>query len=63
MTKGNLGLAIRQKLMKDGILSHEGEMYFLNSKALGMIVGATYQDLNLKRFNDQVRQYVSKIPA
>lgn len=63
MTKGKLGVAIRDRLLKDNILSIEGEMYFLDPKALGRIVGATYQDLNLKRFNDQVRRYVASIAA
>ena len=63
MTKGDVGLAVRERLIKDGILSLEGEMYFLDPNALGKIVGATYQDLNLRRFNDQVHKYVSSIAA
>ncbi len=47
--------------MRDGILSVEHDMYFLNPSALGAVVGATYQDLKLKRFNDQVRRYVATI--
>jgi hypothetical protein len=61
MTKGDLGVAIRHRLMQDGIILLEGSMYFLNSNNLGKTVGATYQDLNLKRFNDKVRSYVSTI--
>jgi hypothetical protein len=61
ITKGALGDAIRRRMMQDGIISVERNMYFLNPDALGRIVGATYQDLKLKRFNDRVRQYVSYI--
>jgi hypothetical protein len=61
MTKGRLGVAIRERMVKDGILSLEGNIYFLNSTALGQIVGATYQDVNMKRFNDKVRQYIQSI--
>lgn len=63
MTKGDFGLALRERMMKDGILSLEGDMYFLDPKALGTVVGATYQDLNLKRFNERVHQYISSIVA
>lgn len=61
ITKGAIGVAIRERLMRDGILSIEHDMYFLNPSVLGKVVGATYQDLKLKRFNDQVRQYVAAI--
>jgi hypothetical protein len=50
-------------MMQDGVISLERNMYFLNPDALGRIVGETYQDLKLKRFNDRVRQYVSYIAA
>jgi hypothetical protein len=63
MTKGQIGVAIRNKLLKDGILAIEGEMYYLSPNALGATVGATYQDLNFKRFNDRVREYVAAIIA
>lgn len=63
MTRGTLGQAIRERLVKDRILSLEGSMYFLDPKALGMIVGATYQDLKLKRFNERIHQYLSSILA
>ena len=61
MTKGALGVAVRQRLIADGVLTLEGKMYFLDSGALGRIVGAAYEDLKLKRFNEKVRQYVSSI--
>jgi hypothetical protein len=61
MTKGPIGVAVRKKLLSDKILSLEGDYYFLNPTALGRIVGATYQDVKLKRFNESVRNYVSTI--
>src|SRR5581483_9128822 len=59
MTKGTIGVAIREKLLSDHILSLEGEYYFLNPTALGQTVGGTYQDLKLKHFNEKVRKYVA----
>ena len=61
MTKGKLGVAIRERLMRDGILSIEGEMYFLDPDKLGSVVGTKYQDLKMKRFSDEARNYVSSI--
>jgi len=61
MTKGALGVAIREKLLEDRILSTDGPMYLLDPKALGRVVGATFQDLNVKRFSPQVREYVSQV--
>jgi hypothetical protein len=61
MTKGHIGVAVREKLLSDKILTLEGEYYFINATALGQIVGATYQDLKLKHFNQKVRNYVSAI--
>lgn len=61
MTKGALGDAIRERLLQDNILSQQGNLYLLDSSRLGEIVGATYIDLKLKRFNHKVREYVSSI--
>jgi hypothetical protein len=61
MTKGELGEALRHKLLADGVLTLEGNMYFLNPDALGRVVGATYQKLKLREYNEQVRAYVSGI--
>jgi hypothetical protein len=61
ITKGTLGVAIRERMMKDEILTLEGNMYFLDPVKLGKLVGATYQDLNLKKFNKQMRTYASSI--
>jgi len=61
ITKGALGEAIRERLLEDQILSLHGTIYFLDSTRLGEIVGATYHDLKLKRFNQQIRDYVATI--
>lgn len=61
ITKGNIGVAIRERMMQDGILTHEGKWYFLDPVLLGKVVGATYQQLKLKCFNDRVRSYASSI--
>jgi hypothetical protein len=58
MTKGGLGVALRERMVKDGILSLEGDMYFLDPSALGKLVGVTYQDLKLRRFGAKAREYV-----
>lgn len=63
MTKGDLGVALRKRLIADGVLSLEEEMYFLDPQALGTVVGASYQDLNQRRFNEKVRRYVATIIA
>ena len=61
MTKGTIGIAIRERLMRDGVLKLDGTMYILNSDLLGRVVGATYMDMSLKRFNAKVRDYVLSI--
>jgi hypothetical protein len=61
MTKGQLGVEVREKLIADKVLSLDGEIYYLDSSALGRVVGATYQDLKLRRFSEKARNYVTKI--
>lgn len=61
MTKGELGVKIRHRLIHDGILSLEGEWYFLDPEALGRIAGTYYQEIKLKTFSPLLRQYVSSI--
>ncbi len=59
MTKGRVGDLIRESLVADGVLTPKGEMYHLDPDRLGSVVGATYHDLNIKQFNDQVRRYLA----
>ncbi len=61
MTKGALGEAIREHMLRDQILSLRGNLYFLDPDRLGHIVGANYQDVKLKRFSQPVRDYVAAI--
>jgi hypothetical protein len=63
ITKGPVGVAIREKMMRDGILTREGGWYFLNPEALGRVAGASYHELKLKRFNDRIRSYALTISA
>ena len=61
ITKGALGEAIRGRMIRDGILSLEGNMYYLDSAMLGRVTGASYQDLKLRRINERFRAYASSI--
>ena len=61
MTKGALGVALRQRLLEDGVLSLEGAMYFLEPNALGDKVGISFQDLKLKHYSQQSRVYLQSV--
>ena len=57
----NGGDVIREQLLKDDILPLSGPMYILDPNALGSITGASYTDLRLMRFNEQVQKYIASI--
>lgn len=61
MTKGALGIALRQRLLGDKVLSLEGAMYFLEPNTLGDRVGVSFQDLKLKHYTPQSRVYLQSI--
>ena len=61
MTKGNLGLRLRQKLMEDKVLSIEGQMYILNPDTLGAVVGISFQDLKLKKYSTAANAYLAEL--
>ena len=61
MTKGPLGVALRQHLVADQVLSLEGSMYFLEPNVLGDEVGVSFQDLKLKRYSPQSRAYLQNV--
>lgn len=61
MTKGTLGVALRDRLVADGVLSLEGAMYFLEPKVLGDRVGVSFQDLKLKHYSPQSRIYLQNV--
>lgn len=61
MTKGSLGIALRERLLTDKVLSLEGPMYFLDPDALGVVVGIGFQDLKLKRYPPKSRDYLHAI--
>ena len=61
MTKGALGVALRQRLVADKVLSLEGAMYFLEPNVLGDKVGVSFQDLKLKHYSPQSRTYLQSV--
>lgn len=61
MTKGALGVALRQALLSDKVLTLEGAMYFLDPDALGRVVGVGFQDLKLKRYSARSREYLNAV--
>jgi hypothetical protein len=63
MTKGTLGVKVRESLLADRVLTLEGPMYFLNPDALGQVVGLGFQDLKLKRYSSKSREYLKEVLA
>lgn len=61
MTKGALGIALRECLVVDRVLSLEGTMYFLEPNILGDKVGISFQDLKMKRYSQQSRAYLQRV--
>jgi hypothetical protein len=61
MTKGALGIALRESLLADKVLSLEGAMYFLEPNVLGEQVGISFQDLKLKHYSVQSRAYLQSV--
>ena len=61
MTKGALGIALRERLVTDKVLSLEGSMYFLEPDLLGKTVGVGFQDLKLKHYSPKSRTYLQAI--
>ena len=45
----------------DCIISNEKHMYFLDPDALGEKVGASFQDVNLKRYADRTLAYLREL--
>ncbi|WP_265288561.1 hypothetical protein [Verminephrobacter eiseniae] len=61
MTKGNLGVALRERLVADNVLSLKGAMYFLEPDILGAQVGISFHDLKLKHYSPQSRAYLQSV--
>lgn len=61
MTKGDLGVALRKKLLEDKVLSISGTMYILDPDALGAKVGLSFQDLKLKQYPAATNAYLSSL--
>lgn len=60
MMKGAVGEAVLGQLLKDSVITLEGAMYYLDADELGAVVGASYADVNLKRYSDRTRDYVRR---
>jgi hypothetical protein len=61
MLKGDVGRAVLAKLVRDDVIVLEGSMYYLNPDALGAKAGASFLELNLKRYSARTRDYVQQI--
>ncbi|MFJ4289383.1 hypothetical protein ACIP1U_06245 [Cupriavidus sp. NPDC089707] len=61
MTKGSLGVALREKLLADEVLSLEGPMYFMDPDALGQQLGISFQDLKMKRYSPATLAYLREL--
>jgi hypothetical protein len=57
MTKGS-GAAVLDHLLKQGILSLKGRLYYLDSDALAAKVGASYTDCMTRSFNSKTIEFV-----
>jgi len=63
MLKGTVGRALLSKLLHDGVITLEGQMYYLNPDVLGSKVGASFLEVKLKRYSLQTREYVRQIAS
>lgn len=58
MLRGLQGKALLSKLQEDGIIKLEKHMYYLDANKLGEITGASYIDVNLKRYSQETIEYI-----
>lgn len=61
MLKDDRGRALLDKMITDRIISNERHMYFLDPDALGEKVGASFQEVNLKRYSDRTLDYLREL--
>ncbi|MED5608368.1 hypothetical protein VV867_11795 [Pseudomonas sp. JH-2] len=61
MLKGSQGKALLAKLQADKIVSLEKHMYYLDANALGAKTGASFLDVNLKRYSNKTTEYLKAI--
>lgn len=59
--KGSVGQAVLGRLIQDGILSLQGEMYYLNPEQLNAHAGVSWQDLRKGMMPDAVSSYLRAI--
>lgn len=58
MLKGQQGRDLLTKLQSDNIISLEESMYYLDANALGAKTGASFLDVNLKRYEKKTIDYI-----
>lgn len=61
MSKGDVGEALREKLLEDKVLTVDGPMYLLDPKTLGSVVGLSFQDAKVKNYGAKTRAYVQAV--
>ena len=61
MTRGDLGERLRAALLRDKVLSRNGDFYFLDPDRLGELLGTTYQDIKAMRFSTKCDSYLRGI--
>ncbi|MGR2856070.1 hypothetical protein FY046_08495 [Erwinia sp. 1181_3] len=60
MLRDDDGRALLEKLIKDGVISSEGHMYYLDANILGSITDAAFRDVNTKNYSQKTIEYVTK---
>ncbi len=48
------------QLVKDGVISPENHMYYLEPNLLGSVAGASFLQVNTKNYSDETLQYVAR---
>ncbi|WP_448623128.1 hypothetical protein [Dickeya fangzhongdai] len=60
MLRDDDGRDLLEQLIKDGVISSEGHMYYLDPNTLGRITDAAFRDVNTKNYSLKTIEYVTK---
>ncbi|WP_142485174.1 hypothetical protein [Klebsiella pneumoniae] len=60
MLRGEDGRMLLSQLVKDGVISPENHMYYLEPNLLGSVAGASFLQVNTKNYSDETLQYVAR---
>lgn len=60
MLRGEDGRALLDKLIKDGVISSESHMYYLEPNILGSVAGASFLEVNTKNYSKETLSYVAR---